>query len=188
MAENENPPGENENPPPGTDENPPADDDDDEDEGDGTDDAKATVPKSELDKAVKRRTAALARAKKAEDELAKIKAEKEGADKPDPVKVANERLVRQSARTALAAAGITDKDDQKAVLGVLKLDDIDVDDDGPDEDAIEERIEELRRILGAGKTEKRTTPKTVRTQDKGGKGDTTTDPDAARYKRILRRT
>lgn len=162
-----------------------ADDDSADDDKDDDADEKKSVPKTDLDKAIKRRDAALARARKAEAELAKTK-EKE--EKDDPVAKANTRIVRTATHGVLRGLGIEDKADRESVLEVLRLDDIEVDDNGADEDAIEERINDLRRILGAGngKATKRV-PKGVDTRDKGGKGDTKTDPDEARYKRILGR-
>lgn len=159
--------------------------------GDGeeeTDDDEEGKPSPELTKAIKRRDAALNRARKAEAALAEA-TKKDGDDKPDPVAVANARLVAASARTVLAGAGVTDKADQKTILSVLNLSDIEVDDeDGPDEDAIEEKIADLRRILGGkAPAEKRTgsrVPGSTSSKDKGS-GSTTTDPDAARYRAFM---
>jgi hypothetical protein len=157
-------------------------------DGEEDEDEKDSKPDPELQKAIKRRDAAIARARKAEEALAAA-TKKDGDDKPDPVEVANRRLVNASARTVLASAGVTDKEDQKTILAVLNLSDIDVDDDdGPDEDAIEERISDLRRILGGkAPVEKRTgsrVPKSTSSSDKGGSSNTA-DADAARYRRFM---
>jgi hypothetical protein len=166
-----------------------ADDKDDDDEDDDKDKKdKEKKPKTELDRAIARRDRALARARKAEAALAAAtKPKDDGDDKPDPVAEANGRIVRTAAHGILRGLGVTDKDERAAVLDILRLDDIDVDDDGADEDAIEDRIDELRRILGAGSgTATKRVPKT-KTRDRGGNDDTPADPDAARYRRILRR-
>lgn len=163
---------------------------DEDEKGDGEEDVeeKKDEKDPELTKAIKRRDAAIARAKKAEEALAAA-TKKDGDDKPDPIEVANRRLVNASARTVLASAGVTDKEDQKTILGILNLADIDVDDeDGPDEDAIEERISDLRRILGGKAPEKRTgsrVPGSTSKADKGGTGSTQSDPDAARYRAFM---
>lgn len=140
---------------------------------------------SKVERTAKRRDAAL---RKAQAELAELRAkgEKKDDDEPDPVAKANSRLIAASARTVLAAAGITDKADQKAVISALNLSDIEVDEeDGPDEEEIEERLSELSRIFG-GTTKPKPgsrTPRGVRAPDRG-KGDTV-DADTARYRRIM---
>lgn len=150
-----------------------------------TEEESSKVDKAELDKAIRRRDRALADKRKLEAELAELKKGKDEKE-ADPVEVANRRLVTASARTVLAGLGIAEKADQKAVLEVLRLDDIDVDDEGPDEDAIEERIGELRRIFGGNSTNGKRVPRSVRTADRGAGGGQS-DPDAARYARILRK-
>jgi hypothetical protein len=160
---------------------------DENEKGDGEEDAEEEKkPDPELAKAIKRRDAAIARARKAEEALAAATKKDGEDDKPDPVAVANRRLVNASARTVLASAGVTDKDDQKTILAVLNLADIEVDDeDGPDEDAIEERISDLRRILGGKEPAKRTrVPASTSSKDKGGSGNAS-DPDAARYRAFM---
>lgn len=154
-------------------------------DGEEEDEEETSKPDPEIAKAIKRRDAALARARKAEAALAEA-TKKDGDDKPDPVAIANRRLVSASARTVLAGIGVTDKEDQKTILSVLDFSDIEVDDeDGPDEDAIEEKISDLRRILG-GKEPVKTTrvPKSTSSKDKGGSGSTS-DPDSARYRAFM---
>lgn len=175
-------------------ENDDAEDEDDEDEGEAGDEEEEKEgdgkgKPDELKKAIARRDRALREKRKLQDELAAERAKNEKAEKnePDPVEKANTRLVRQATRTALAAAGVTDREDQKLVIDALNLSGISVDDDGVDEDDIEDRISELRRIFGGtGKASTKRTPR-VDTRDKGGSNGNTTDPDAARYKRILGR-
>lgn len=136
------------------------------------------------EKAAKRRDSAL---RKAQAELAALRAEKDKPEDEDPVAKANAKLLNASARTVLTAAGITDKDDQKLILSMISLSDVDVDDeDGPDEDAIEEKISDLRRIFGGTSKPPRPgsrTPRGVRAPDKG-KGEQA-DADSARYRRFL---
>jgi hypothetical protein len=135
----------------------------------------------ELEKAIRRRDRALADKKKLEDELAALRAKHE-PDKVDPVKAANRRLVTASARTVLTAAGITEKDDQKAVIGFLDLDSVSVTDDGDvDEDTIQERVEELKRIFGRNAGTPRPRSPRVDPRDKGG--DNAKPEDAASRRR-----
>ena len=137
-----------------------------------------------LQEKASRREAAL---RKAQKELAELKKPKEPDEEEDKVAKANRRLLTASARTVLTAAGIADRDDQKLVLSLIDLSGIEIDEeDGPDEDAIEEKISDLRRIFGA--TSKPDAPgsrkpRGVRTADRGGNG--TVDADTARYRRII---
>jgi hypothetical protein len=152
----------------------------------GEDDKPEDKTDPEVAKAVKRRDLALKRAQKAESELKKYKEKeaKEGED--DPVAKANARLISASARTVLASAGVTDREDQKEVLAMLNLSDIDVDDtDGPDEDEIADRVERLRAIFSGGAAPKKRVPGSVKPKDRGGSGGGNTDPDKARYARIM---
>ena len=114
------------------------------------------------------------------------KPEKPKDEKPDPLRAANLRLVNSEARAQLAALGITDKSEQKTVIGYLNLGDVSVDDDGDvDTDEIEERISALQKIFG-GKSQRRRPPRTdPRDRSGGGSGPTNSDPDSARYARIL---
>jgi hypothetical protein len=97
---------------------------------------------------------------------------------------ANQKLVRASAKTVLAGAGITDRADQSAVLELINLSDIEVDDSGdPDEDEISDRIERLRKVFG-GKVEKGRRTPARQTTDRGGNGGNS-DPDSARYRAFL---
>jgi len=103
---------------------------------------------------------------------------------PDPVSVANARIVRAEAKSVLAAAGITDRGDVSAVLGVLDLSSIEVDDDGEvDSDALEEVVERLRRAFGGAPTRPR--PPRLDTRDRGGSRGEPVDPDTARRRRFL---
>lgn len=176
---------ENDKPEDETPENDAPEDEDDDPEGEGDDkDEKDDKPKTDLQKAIERRDRALIRARKAEKALADAKAEKDSKDKPDPVAAANSRLVRTAAHGVLRGMGVEDKNDRAAVLDMLNLSDIDVDDDGADEEAIEDRIEQLRSIFAPKSTVPgRTVPKTVKS--KQSTKETTTDPDKARYRRIM---
>lgn len=137
---------------------------------------------SDLAKAIKRRDRAIAEARRLKAELDKVNKKD---DAPDPIAQANDRLVRSEVRTQLAAIGVTDKADVKAVLEAIRLDGIAVDANGDvDEDEVEDRLSELRRIFGSKVT--RQVPK-VSTRDKGGDGVKKTDSDSDRYARILRR-
>lgn len=167
----------------------PEDDEGDEDSDDWTPPDRATVEK--LERTARRRDAALRKAQARIAELEKSQREgdpKEPAD--DPVARANAKLVRAEARTALAAAGVTDREDQKAVLEILNLSGIEVDDDGPDPDAVADLVDTLRRVFGGragdGKSPRPRTPR-VDTRDRGGSKTPPADPDADRYARILRR-
>lgn len=159
----------------------PEEEPEEEEKEESPDDLKARLTKAE--KAATRRENAL---RKAQAELAALKEKQDGPEKEDPVAKANARLIAASARTVLAAAGITDKSDQKAVIAALNLSDIEVDDeDGPDEDEIEERLSELSRIFGGTKTARpgSRTPRGVKAPERG-KGETV-DADTARYRRII---
>lgn len=129
-----------------------------------------------------------AAARKAQAELAELRKKAEGGDEPDPVAQANAKLIRASARSVLAGAGVTDKDAQATVLQYLNLDGVDVDANGdPDEDEIQDRVDALREAFGAAQAAPaRRTPRVV-TKDRGGSQRQPADPDAARYARILGR-
>jgi hypothetical protein len=183
---------EDEKDPPVTD--PPVDDDDkvdpDNDPNDPDNDPDQGKPKDppkdpELEKAIKRRDAALAGRKKAEEEAAALR-EKYEKDKTDPVKVANGRLVKAEARTVLTAAGITDKAEQATVMRYLDLDSVSVGTDGDVDSAdLEGRVEELRDIFGK-KTPatKKTGPRTD-TRDRGGDKGKPADAASARRRAML---
>jgi hypothetical protein len=135
-------------------------------------------------KAIRRRDAALKRAQRAEEEAAALR-EKYEKDKTDPVKVANQRLVKAEARVVLTAAGITDTGDQREVMSFLSLDDVTVDNDGNvDSDAIQERLDTLKRVFGKGQKDTKRTPR-IDTRDKGGNGAKPDDPATARRKSML---
>jgi hypothetical protein len=142
-----------------------------------------TALKRDRDTAIRRRDRALAAKRKAEAELAELRKGKD--DEVDPVKAADARLVRQSTRTALAAAGIA-KEDHADVLDLLNLGAISVDSHGdPDEDAIEDAIATLQRLFGGTPNGRKPRPR-VDTRDKGSAGGTS-DPDEARYRNFLGR-
>lgn len=177
---------------PGFNEDAPEDERDDEEpetettEEGGAEDEGAGAGSGEVEKWKKRAAARDRKLREAQAEIAKLKAKDEGGE-PDKEAMANAKLVASAARTQLASAGITDREDQRAVIGLLRLDDIEVDEDGEvDEEALEERLAELRRILGAkGPTPTKRTPR-VDTRDRGGSGkETAADPDSARFRRIL---
>ena len=157
-----------------------------EDEGtEGTEDEDPATLRKDRDAAIRRRDRALAAKRKAEAELAELRKGKDkDGEEPDPVEVANAKIVRQSVRTALATAGVP-KDDHADVLGLLNLSGISVDKDGdPDEDAIEDAITVLQRVFGGTANGRRTSRPRTDARDKGGKGGTS-DPDSDRYRRIL---
>lgn len=153
-------------------------------EKDGDDEEKdGDKPDSELARWKRRAQRRDRELRRAQAELAAAKKEKEGAE-DDPVAKANKRLVTASARTILAGAGVTERADQQEVISLLNLSDISVDDEGPDEDEIEDRIDRLRSIFGAKSSAPgRTLPRTTKTKDKGSKD--TADSDSQRYRRIL---
>jgi hypothetical protein len=143
-----------------------------------------TALKRDRDTAIRRRDRALAAKRKAEAELAELRKGKDDGE-PDPVETANARLVRQSTRTALAAAGIA-KEDHADVLDLLNLGAISVDSHGdPDEDAIEDAIATLQRLFGGTPNGRKPRPR-VDTRDKGSAGGAS-DPDEARYRKFLGR-
>jgi hypothetical protein len=153
----------------------------DQDESDDSEDGPSREAYAKLARKADRREREL---RKAQAELAELKKGQEGGGEEDPVAKANQRLVRSAAKAALAEAGVP-RDDQAAVLAVLNLGDIEVDEDGEvDEDEIQERVENLRRIFGGtgGKT-RRQTPR-VDTRDRSS-GREQVDPDTARYRNIL---
>lgn len=171
-------------------EKPPEDEKPAEDEKDETEETEDEKPPEdekkdpELQKAIKRRDAALAQKKKAEEERDALR-EKYEKDKTDPVAVANSRLVKAEARTVLTAAGITDKGDQAAVMRYLDLASVSVGGDGDVDTAdLEGRVEELRDIFGKkAKEPQKRTPRTD-TRDKGGDKAKTLD-DASRRRRAM---
>lgn len=139
-------------------------------------------PDPELEKWKKRAIRREDQLTKAQEELAKLKGEKEKPAEEDPLQKANRRLVHASARTVLTAAGVTDKDAQATVLSMLNLSDIDVDDeDGPDEDEIEKRLTKLREALAPREVRRR--PGNVSPKDRGA--GSPVDADTARYRRII---
>lgn len=158
-----------------------SDDDNEENEEDEKDPEKK--PKDpELEKAIKARDRVKAENRRLKAELA-ASAKKDDDDAPDPEKVADTKIVRTAAHGILRGLGIEDKDDRVAVLDLLRLDDVSVDADGADEDEIEERIDRLRDILGGPKSRTARVPRTVKANRETK--ETNTDPDKARYRRIM---
>lgn len=154
--------------------------DEDEDEKDGKDD-------TELKKAIRRRDRVLREKRALERELKELRDKDTKKDEPDPVKLANTRLVRSEVRAQLASAGVTERDDQKEILEILNLDGVSVGDDGDvDVDEIEDRIAILRRVFGGSSKPTKRSPR-VDTRDRSSDKDKNTDPDKDRYKRILGR-
>lgn len=136
--------------------------------------------------------------RKAQEELAALRKKVDpdsGEPEPSAEERANQKLIRASARTVLAAAGVTDKADQAVLLGngaepaLLSLAGVSVDENGdPDEGEIQDRVDRLREIFGAAPPKPaRRTPK-VTTTDRGGPqgGDTGLTEDQKRMRRILR--
>jgi hypothetical protein len=120
------------------------------------------------------------------DKLNKLEGATPTTDEPDPVAVADARTVRQAARTQLATAGVTDKDDQLAVLDLLNLAGVDVDERGDaDEDAISDAIATLRRVFAPANGRARA-PR-LDTRDKAGAGGTPRSRDEERWARIAGR-
>jgi hypothetical protein len=156
---------------------------DSDNEGDEEDeDPPSSEAYKKLEEKAKRREEAL---RKAQRELKELRAKADGTDKDeDPETRANQKLVRASAKTVLAGIGVTDRADQAAVLEIIRLDDIEVDDAGdPDEDEISDRVERLRKALGVKAGKEQRTPRR-QTSDRGGNGGGT-DPDSARYRAFL---
>lgn len=161
----------------------------DQDPGDGDpgdEDPKDQDPKDgpdpEVKKAQARRDKALQRAQAAEARVKELE-EKLNPGKADPVKAANRRLVTAEARVVLTAKGITEPADQKAVMGFLDLDSVDVSDDGEvDGDTITERLETLARVFGKGGGGGRPRTPRVDTRDRGG--DRAKDVDPAKKRRM----
>jgi hypothetical protein len=171
---------------PGLDDKPPEDELEEETEDDieETEERKDEKPLDEAAKWRKRAERRETKLREAQAELAKLRAEKDGTGEPDRDAIANAKLVNAEARAQLAAAGVTEKDDQRTVIAVLNLSDVEVEENGEvDAEVIEERISELRRIFGKGPAPRRT-PR-VDTRDRGGKPGEKVDADSARFRRIL---
>lgn len=181
------------------------DDDPDEDEDDEDDDDLADLTedelKAELRKTRDRLSKASGSASKKRKQLRDLRAKgaasakpaakkpagkKDDEDAPDLDAIraaaeseantkANERIVKAEARGALKAAGIPGAQVGRLV-GMLKLDEVDIDDDGEvDEDSLDEAIEALRKDWPQLFTDKE--KKTPRTRvagagDRDGKGGT----------------
>lgn len=186
MAEEKDPPKEDPKTDPPEDEVDPDNDPDDPDNDPDQGKPKDPPKDPELEKAIKRRDAALAGRKKAEEEAQALR-DKYEKDKTDPIKVANGRLVKAEARTVLTAAGITDKGDQATVIRYLDLDSVSVGNDGDVDTAdLEGRVEELRAIFGKpvkDKPTKRTPP--TDTRDRGGDKGKVPDAASARRRAML---
>lgn len=173
---------------------PPENDPPENDPDDDDDPEEWTPPSKEqwekLDRAAKRRDAAL---RKAQQEIADLKKGSKKDGDPDPAADraarADMRLVRAETRTALTAVGVTDREDQKRVLDALNLTGIEVDEeDGPDPDQVADLIEVLRKAFGGkGGSNGKDRPRTPRidTRDRGGAKADPADPDKARYAKIL---
>lgn len=123
--------------------------------------------------------------REAQSELAKLKGDKDKPAEPSEADKLREGMKRTATRTVLVGAGVTDKEDQATLLSVLRLDGVELTDDGEaDTDELESQLTELRRILGATGNGKPRTPK-IDTRDKGGRDSKPADPDSARYRRIM---
>lgn len=121
---------------------------------DDVDESKATYTKADVDKAAKRRQAALARARKAEQELAdlkkqhatkeerlKLEAAEEAANKAE--QVFKPAILRKHLFYEMATLGLT-KEQIPDIVDLIKMDKIEVD----DEFNIEGVDEEIERIKG----------------------------------------
>ena len=87
-------------------------------------------------------------------------------------------------RWILSGIGVTDRTDQAAILDAIRLDGIEVDERGEvDADELEQRITNLRRILGAPAPKRRIPP--ADTRDKGGRDAKPVSRDQARYQRFI---
>jgi hypothetical protein len=159
------------------------------DAGDGAGESLEDV-KAERDKAKRqaaRRDTAL---RAAQEKIAKLEAAAKGdgdkAKEPSPLEKANAKLLQAAARTVLASAGVTDRDQQRAVIDVLQLSGVEVGDNGDvDEDALSDIVDVLKKAFGGG--QRRSTPR-VSPVDKGSQsGAPTVDRDTARYYRIMGR-
>lgn len=118
-------------------------------------------------------------------ELAKLKGESEKPTEPTEADRLRQGMVRTAGRAVLAALDVKDRDDQSAILDAIRLDGIEVDETGEvDTEELESRIEKLRKILGAPQPVKTPRPR-VDTRDRGGRDVKPTDPDTARYQRII---
>ena len=137
---------------------------------------------AKLQKTAERRDKAL---REAQAKIKELSGQQDKPTEPDKDALANTKILRAEARSVLAGTGITDKDDQLAVLDVLRLDGIDVDDDGePDTEELEERISKLRKAFGGSAPAARRVPR-VDTRDRGGRTAEPADPDKARRLRFL---
>lgn len=143
-------------------------------------------PNPEVQKAIRRRDAALAAKKKAEEEAAALRAKYE-PDQADPEVKANRKLVRAEARVVMSGAGLTEREDQAALATFLDLDTVTVGPDGEvDSDEIQERLEKLIRIAGKlSGGQKRTTVPRLDPRDRGGEKGKPVDPATARRKAML---
>ena len=141
---------------------------------DSADKAADMVSRTELDKVIAQR-----------DKLkAKLREQDKPADKTEPTE--SDKLRAALARTAgdsvLSAAGIADKADREALLSIPGLaDTLSVGSDGSvDTDALTDALDTLRRIF-TPKEQDRRAPKVIRRPEDSGPSD----PDSARYKRIM---
>ncbi len=173
-------PPESEDGKPGTD----GGDRDESDENEGEEETPSAEAYKKLEAKANRREAKL---REAQARIKELEGAKDGDGEEDPETRANQKLIRASARTALAGAGITDRATQADVLELINLSDIEVDDAGdPDEDEISDRIERLRKALGAApqKATKRT-PAGRSSTDRGGSGGEALTPDQIRMRAFL---
>lgn len=139
--------------------------------------------RKDMERAAKKRDAAIAKAAKLEERLRELEGPKD--DEPSEADKLRQGMIRTAGRAVLAGSGITDKKDQSVLLDAIKLDGIEVDESGEvDTEALEDRLADLRRILGAGQSTGRRVPR-MDTRDRGGRDSEPTDPDAARYRRIM---
>lgn len=171
------------------DQDPPEDDPKGDDPEDPPEEDPKGKPKDQdpdLKRAIQRRDRALKEKTALAEQLQKLK-EKYEPEKADPVKVANRRLVTAEAKVVLTGKGFTDPGDQKALAAYLDLDSVSVTDDGDvDSDTIQDRVEELVRIVGkvAGGGGKNRTPR-LDTRDRGGERAQPKDAASTRRRDML---
>lgn len=152
---------------------------------DKPDDKPDTVSRAELDKAIATRD-------KVKRELREIREKLKATDtkdKAEPTEADKLRaaLVRTAGVSALVTGGVTDKADQDAILSMLKVDGLDVSEDGTvDTDSLTDTLDTLRRIFTPKDSGKARPPRvdTKRGQSDSGSG---VDSDTLRYRKLLGR-
>lgn len=193
----------------GDDENDDDEDDDEEDDDDEEEDPDADKSPEELAAELKRTRAALTKANKdgsrnrkkyrtrvAELESAQGKAGGKKDDdedveerirkateaaKSEVTSAADQRIIRSEAKAALTAKG-ADPAKVKKLIGLLDMDDLEVDDDGVDglDEAVDELVSDWPELFGTKKGGKRIQGRSGRSGDEGGKKVLTATEQQAR--------